>query len=89
MQEECRATITDELRWLESQADPAGPHFLGAQFSLVDAVRPRAGIYAVKTASACCWVCARHCCACTCQARRWIRAPIDIADRFACYRGST
>ena len=39
MQEECRATITDELRWLELQADPAGPHFLGVQFSLVDAVR--------------------------------------------------
>jgi hypothetical protein len=43
VQEECRATITDELRWLELQADPAGPHFLGAEFSLVDAVRLAAG----------------------------------------------
>ena len=39
VQEQCRATLTDELRWLESQTDATGPHLLGAQFSLVDAVR--------------------------------------------------
>ena len=35
-QDECAATLTAELLWLESMIDPAGPYFAGEAFSLVD-----------------------------------------------------
>lgn len=37
IQQECLDHLSGELRWLESQVHPVGPHFLGPQFSLVDA----------------------------------------------------
>jgi glutathione S-transferase len=36
-QAECAEKLTAEVRWLEGQADEAGPFFLGSDFSLVDA----------------------------------------------------
>ena len=36
-QAECAEKLTAEVRWLEGQADEAGPFFLGPDFSLVDA----------------------------------------------------
>jgi glutathione S-transferase len=36
-QQECRQRLAGVLEWLDSQADPEGPFFLGKQFTLVDA----------------------------------------------------
>lgn len=34
---ECAAKMMAELKWLEDEADPDGPYFLGKDFSMVDA----------------------------------------------------
>lgn len=53
-QAECAEKLTAEVRWLEGQADEAGPFFLGPDFSLVDATMAPWFLRQVGSGMLCC-----------------------------------